>query len=230
MHILEVGTSHDLEVLFTTAWSLWYNRNQVVHESNGIPSSQIWGYAQRLLCNYKGATIASFLSQQPPDVGLAAPPPGMYKINVDGATSEDERLPSVGVVIRDCRGAVVATRGKLLPATYSVEVTEALALEEGIMLARELHLQQIIIESDSITVVQEVNSSSFNGEMGTIIQGAFTMLTSFSSWRVNHLKREYNNVAHEVAQVTRSTETSRTWIGVDPPWLHNLLLVDRSKC
>ena len=27
MHILEVGISHDLEVLFTTAWSIWYNRN-----------------------------------------------------------------------------------------------------------------------------------------------------------------------------------------------------------
>ena len=56
------------------------------------------------------------------------------------------------------------------------------------------------------------------------------MLTSFSSWRVNHLKREFNKVAHELAQVTRSTETSRTWIGVDPPRLHNLLLVDGSKC
>ena len=57
---------------------------------------------------------------------------------------------------------------------------------------------------------------------------------------MNHLKREYNKVAHAVAQVTRSTETSRTWTGVDPPWLHNLLvffffynnllLVDSSKC
>ena len=138
----------------------------MVHESNGIPSSQIWGYAQRLLCDYKGAITASFISQQPPDVGWVAPPPGMYKINVDGqdgATSEDERLSSVGVVIRDCRGSVVAARGKLQPAKYSVEVTEALAVEEGIMLARELHLQQILIESDSITVVQAVNSSSFNG-------------------------------------------------------------------
>ena len=94
-----------------------------------------------------------------------------------------------------------------------MQITKALAVEEGIMLALELHLPQII-----------------NGEMGTIIQGALTMLTSFSSWRVNHLKREFNKVAHELAEVTRSTETSRTWIGVDPPWLHNLLLVDGSKC
>ena len=88
------------------------------------------------------------------------------------------------MVIRDCRGIIVAVRGKFLPATYFVEVTEALAVEEGIVLALELHLPQIILESDSITIVQEVNTSSFIREMGTIIQGVFTMLTSFSNWRV----------------------------------------------
>uniref|UniRef100_A0A7N2KQ61 Uncharacterized protein n=1 Tax=Quercus lobata TaxID=97700 RepID=A0A7N2KQ61_QUELO len=100
----DVGTSHDLEVLFTTAWSIW--------------------------------------------------------------------------------GIIVAPRGKLLLATYSVGVTEALVVEEGIILALEFHLPQKMIKSNSITVVQAVNTSSFIREMGTIIQGVFTMLTSFSSWRV----------------------------------------------
>jgi len=88
------------------------------------------------------------------------------------------------VVIRDCRGIIVAPRGKLLLATYSVGVTEALVVEEGIILALEFHLPQKMIKSNSITVVQAVNTSSFIREMGTIIQGVFTMLTSFSSWRV----------------------------------------------
>ena len=34
------------------------------------------------------------------------PPPGVFKINVDGATSENERNSSVGVVIRDTTGTV----------------------------------------------------------------------------------------------------------------------------
>ena len=34
------------------------------------------------------------------------PPLGVFKINIDGATSENERNSSVGVVIRDATGIV----------------------------------------------------------------------------------------------------------------------------
>ena len=37
-------------------------------------------------------------------MGWAAPPPNVYKINVDGATASNGGCSSVGVVIRDCRG------------------------------------------------------------------------------------------------------------------------------
>ena len=64
----------------------------------------------------------------------------MFKINVDGATADDGRRYSVGAVIRDCRGIMVATRGVLLNASYDVETTEALAIEAGILLAVEMKL------------------------------------------------------------------------------------------
>ena len=98
--IMENGTSLDLEIFFATTWSIWHNRNQVVHEHPCLPSSQVWGYAQRLRSDYKGAITANLFRQQPLDVGWAAPPPDTHKINVDGATSEDGRLSSVGVVIQ----------------------------------------------------------------------------------------------------------------------------------
>ena len=129
LRIMEAGTCHDLEIFFVTAWSIWYNRNRVAHEAQGSPSIHIWGTAQRALNDYNVATVVKLLRQQPPEVGWNAPPSGLHKINVDGATSEDGRPSGVGVVIRDCRGMVVAASAKVLPAQYSVEVTEALAVE-----------------------------------------------------------------------------------------------------
>ena len=148
------------------------------------------------MSDFKGAISATLLSQQSPEVGWAAPPPNTYKINVDGATSENGKPSSIGVVIRDCRGYVVAARGKILPATYSAEVTEAFAVEERVVLAYELKLLNVILESDSTAVVQALVSKSCFGDIGPIIQGSLAMLGSFSSYTARHLKRDYNRAAH----------------------------------
>ena len=92
-------------------------------------------------------------------------------MNVDGATDGNRSLSSVGVVIRDCKGMVVVGKEQ----GDEAETTEAIAVEEGILLARERGLNQVIIESDSISEVQAVNTNSNMGELGSIIQG----ITSF---------------------------------------------------
>ena len=66
-----------------------------------------------------------------------APPPGVFKINVDGATSENERNSSVGVVIRDTTGIVHVACCKYLQGRYLVEEVEALAMEWRLILAKE---------------------------------------------------------------------------------------------
>ena len=119
-------------------------------------------------------------------------------------------------MIRDRRGVMVAARSNMLAARYDVEVTEALAIEEGILLVHDMMLSQVIIESDRLAVVQATNSRSFHGGMGPIIQGASSLLSQFCSWKAEHLKRDYNKGAHEVAQFARNTRMSQTWIGTEP--------------
>ena len=66
LRILEAGgTPQDLETFFVTAWLIWYNRNKVINDSPCLSSSQIWGFAQRLQGDYKGAITANFLKQLP---------------------------------------------------------------------------------------------------------------------------------------------------------------------
>ena len=56
-----------------------------------------------------------------------------------------------------------------MAGSYEVEITEALAVKEGVLLARERGLHQIILETDSLAVVQAISTQSSHGEAGTVI-------------------------------------------------------------
>ena len=54
--------------------------------------------------------------------------------------ADDGKRSSIGVVIRDSRGKVATALCRVLPSCFLVNDTEALAIEAGILLARELDL------------------------------------------------------------------------------------------
>ena len=127
------------------------------------------------------------------------PSPGVFKINVDGATSEVDRNSSVGVVIRDAAGKVHVAYYKYLQGQYSVEEVEALAMECGLLLAKEHMLSKIVLESDALTAIANVTTAVTGGCLGHVYQGICSLLSSFSCWKINHVKRECNRAGHELA-------------------------------
>ena len=159
-----------------------------------------------------------------------APPPKFYEVNVDGATTGERDMSCAGVVILDCRGLVIVASSKVLNGAYVAEVTEALAVEEGIRLAKELEMPQVIIESDSVMVVDAISLGNCNGELGPLVQGSLELLHSFKSWKVKHLKRVYNMAAHDLAQAAKATGISQHWRGSKPPMIQRVLFVDKAKC
>ena len=54
-------------------------------------------------------------------------------------------------------------------------------MEEGVLLTRERGRHQIILETDSLILVQAIKTRSSHGEAGTVIQGVLVLLESFSS-------------------------------------------------
>ena len=132
-----------------------------------------------------------------------APPRGSFKINVDGATSENERNSSVGVVIRDVNSKVLAACCNYLQGQYFVEEVEAMAIERGLLLAKEYKLPDIILESDALNVVSNITAANSSGWLGHVYYGILGLLSSFSSWNVKHVKKEYNKATHILAQYAR---------------------------
>ena len=89
-------------------------------------------------------------------------------------------------------------------------------MEAGILLAQDMKLSQIIVESDAISIVNSVNENFMEGSIGYLFQGILALLSSFTSWKVNHVNRDYNRVAHELAHLARRSEDMQVWRGSIP--------------
>ena len=79
------------------AWSIWHSRNSVVFESVCRLLSHVWGFTVRYLHKFRMTRVAVNKNPATGNGGWTPPPPRVFKVNVDGATSEDGRNSSVGV-------------------------------------------------------------------------------------------------------------------------------------
>ena len=185
--------------------------------------SRIW--QNRILHEYKDACTLPALSSAPSLTTWQAPPSGFMKINTNGTASGGN--PScTGVAIRDCRGCLIATSSKVLPSTFSTEVTEALALLDGVLLALELGIFRVIFESDALSIIQAINESVLGGELGHIVQNIKDISSSFSWCSFQHLNRSGNRTAHELARAARDSGVMQVWKGVCPSFVEHIILKD----
>ena len=226
LDIIKRGTMHDMGIFFATTWSIWWNSNQVVHEDSGSPPSRSWELANRTLIDFKDDCSHPPLTHSPPVLNWKTPPSGFFKINVDGATSNDGTNTCIGLIFRDCQGFSIVASSEVLQSSYSVEITEAFALLHGVLLALELKISHNIFESDALSIVQVLNCGDTDGEIGLILQDIRSYSASFSWCTFQHLKRDGNRVAHELAKAARLSGLSQFWKGVNPSCVEHLILDD----
>ncbi|XP_075659049.1 uncharacterized protein LOC142628904 [Castanea sativa] len=173
-------------------------RNSIAHGGCGLPPNQVWQMAKSSADDFVCSASWDLSQPRALPTSWVPPPTGVHKINVDGASPNVESFSSVGVVIRDCMGQVVAALCKPLQACFPAELTEIMALEQGILLAMELQLPRGILQASN----------------------------SFESCLYKHVSRKSNTVAHELAQHARRTGTQHLWKGVMPPFVASFIHSD----
>ena len=139
-----------------------------MYESSSQVPDHIWGFAKKYILEFHSALIACSQSFSRLEGKWMAPPPGVFKINVNGATFEIDRNSSVGVVIRDAVGNIHAACCKYLQGQYLMKEVEALAMECGLLLAKEQKLSQIILESYALIAVTSVSEAETSGCLGHV--------------------------------------------------------------
>ena len=105
--------------------------------------------------------------------GTQVPPPeNVFKVNVDEAVFIGQKATSVGVIIRDDKGRLEAAISKKINAPLGVVEAEAMAYETGMMFAKDIGIQDFIIEEDSLVIHHALcEASTPPSSVAAIVQG-----------------------------------------------------------
>lgn len=154
---LELDPSFDLSVLWATAWLLWSNRNSLVMQNvepnilSTVTKAKLWMEEWR--------NVRERGMPQPTRTRTHWTPPvaGIYKINFDGAISSTDSKGGMGSVIRNGSGDLMAAVSDCLDGASDSDHVEAAAALMAVNVANEIGLKDVILEGDSLRVIQAIN-------------------------------------------------------------------------
>ena len=75
-----------------------------------------------------------------------------FKVNVDGVIFSEQRAVGIGVVVQDDQGRVAATISKRINEHLGAVEAEAKAFEAGLQFAKDIGIQDFILEGDSLII------------------------------------------------------------------------------
>ncbi|KAK2651634.1 hypothetical protein Ddye_011490 [Dipteronia dyeriana] len=152
--------------------------------------------------------------------GWHPPPQGGFKFNTDPVVPSDGSSFNIGAVIRDAKGQVVLVVSKCLRGHFSVEVCEALALREGLCLAKQHCLSVGWAEVDTANVAAGVNSSKPCKSVACFVFDDISSLCKdvgvFSCMAIS---RVGNGLAHNLTSLAISSLRDHLWQGYCPSFL-----------
>ncbi|KAF7815210.1 putative ribonuclease H-like domain-containing protein [Senna tora] len=143
------------------------------------------------------------------------PPPGWWKLNVDGTCQGSPKLIAGGGLIRDSHGNWIHGFTKFFGQGSSL-LAELWAIYEGLTLAKSLHYEKLIVESDSLTAIN-------------LLSKLEVTLSAFSEVEFRHIFREGNVYADLLAKKALVDQGSLLLFDSIPSFLSSCFMADFSN-
>ena len=137
---------------------------------------------------------------------------------MDSAVFKDQGSIGVGVVIRNDRREVMGAMSKKIHLPLGAIEAKAKAMKESILLAWDLGLKNIIIEGDSLAVVQALSGiTALAISIQKVIECITWSLKRFNIWKISHSRRSSNTATHLMAKKASSILENVIWVEDIPP-------------
>ncbi|GLJ06385.1 hypothetical protein SUGI_0037820 [Cryptomeria japonica] len=130
-----------------------------------------------------------------------APPVGWLKLNFDGSCRGNPRVFGFGVVIHNSEGKLLlGSYGAMRVATNNE--AEIQALLEGLKLCVTNKMTKIVIEGDSLVIIQGIIKRGFQSRnLNKWVSCISRLLNDINHYEITHTYREGNRVAECVANL-----------------------------
>ena len=127
------------------------------------------------------------------------------------------------MVVRDSAGLVIAALSQRVRLLGSVDVVEALAACRAMRFAQELILHHVVIEGDSLRVIQAIiDTRPVQTFYGHIID-EIKLLSSLFTCSFLHVNRKGNMLAHALARRVVLSVDTEVWIEELPQDLEDVI-------
>ncbi|KAL4339545.1 hypothetical protein GQ457_08G031990 [Hibiscus cannabinus] len=220
-------------LLLSILWGLWRRRNTWVHERSLYPLHLVVEDAVLLCHDYALASASTHVS---PSAAAAPPhwrppPAGSVKVNVDGAFLPSARLGAVGVIARDCSGAVLGGFAKPIPTQGPASTVEVAALFAGLEFAVANDWPSVLIETDAAVLVNKLHRPTADlSLLGDWLAPSRAILAAHGArLRVGFAPRLANTAAHTLASSACNNNDVITFSSVCPELISRIVLDDLSS-
>lgn len=192
----------DLDLFISVIWAVWNHCNNLRLGRPVVPLNQLLQVARDKLQDHAFLSVSPPLNR--PEQSPAAWTPSStsyYKINFDGATFDNDGNASLGVVIRNGDGQVIASLSQLVLLPLIVIDVEALAARRGVELALELGFNSVELEGDLTGLINTfMDGCKSLAHYGHIVADIHYLASQFSIFDLSHVRRHCNTAAHSLVR------------------------------
>ncbi|XP_059068352.1 uncharacterized protein LOC131858894 [Cryptomeria japonica] len=126
---------------------------------------------------------------------------GWLKLNFDGVSWSKQGVAGIGCSVHNWEGKEIAFWAFPV-GIKSNNLAELMALVEGLHLCRKLGVKKLDIEGDYAIIVNALKKGSMpNWRLNTLLSRAIDLCRGFERFTVNHIYRESNKRADELANM-----------------------------
>lgn len=216
--------------IISLLWNWWKSRNKINAGEEVLKVEVVAASIARCAVEYG----EFFCPQKAPSIAASirweVPPPGMIKINFDGAFDAASGSAGWGFVCRDSGGNVVGAAAGRIRRVRDALHAEALACSYAIKAATDWGMSELIFESDCQVLVAAITSDDYDSAAYGMFfrQIKENLFVNFSSTSVLFRPRTCNKVADKLAAFGARLEGEHcvVWQGETPACVLDLVAND----